>query len=133
MPVASRAVEAGQSIVGIIESVDIQLIVGEVSSIAAHPVSDQATTRITRFDEHPWIAVDGQDGASSEHEEVARAADVEVRYVAIAREREVALIGVEEHNTEVFLRFFDGFNVAAHVSVPFIWPVRCSRSFVSDN
>ena len=65
-------------------------------SVAAHPVSDQATTRITGLDEHPLIAVDGQDGASPEHEEVARAVDVEVREVAVPNEREVALIGVEE-------------------------------------
>jgi hypothetical protein len=117
---ASPTVEAGQSIVGILESVDIQLIVGEVSSIAARPVSVQAASRVAGFDEHPRIAVNREDGASSEHEEVARAVDVEVREVAISNERKVALIGVEEHNTEVFLRLFDGFNVAAHVSVPFI-------------
>lgn len=120
MPVASRAVEAGQSIVGILESVDIQLIVGEVSSIAARPVSVQAASRVTGFDEHPRIAVNREDGASSEHEEVARAVDAEVREVAVPHEREVALIGVEEHDSEVFLRFFDGFNVAAHDSVPFL-------------
>ena len=120
MPVASRTVKASQSIVGIIESVDIQLIVGEVGSIAARPVSVQAASRVAGFDEHPWIAVNREDGASSEHEEVARAVDVEVREVAVPHEREVALIGVEEQGTEVFLRFFDGFNVAAHDPVAFL-------------
>lgn len=118
MPVASRAVEAGQSIVGILESVDIQLIVGEVSSIAARPVSVQAASRVAGFDEHPRIAVNREDGASSEHEEVARAVDAEVREVAVPHEREVALIGVEEQDSEVFLRFFDGF--AAHDPVVFL-------------
>ena len=89
-------------------------------SVAARPVPNQATTRITRFDEHPWIAVDGEDGSSSEHEEVARAVDAEVREVAVPYEREVALIGVEEQDSEVFLRFFDGFNVAAHDPVVFL-------------
>ena len=103
-------------------------------SVAARPVPNQATTRITGLDEHPLIAVNREDGASSEHEEVARAVDVEVRHVAIASEREIALVGVEDKGTEVFLRFFDGFNVAAHDSVPFIWPVRCCpASFVSDS
>lgn len=120
MPGASRTVKAGQSIVGILESVDIQLIVGEVSSIAARPVSVQAASRVAGFDEHPRIAVNREDGASSEHEEVARAVDVEVREVAVPREREVALIGVEEQDSEVFLRLFDGFNVAAHDPVVFL-------------
>lgn len=89
-------------------------------SVAARPVPNQATTRITGFDEHPWIAVNREDGASSEHEEVARAVDAEVREVAVPHEREVALIGVEEQDSEVFLRFFDGFNVAAHDPVAFL-------------
>lgn len=88
-------------------------------SVAARPVPNQATTRITGLDEHPLIAVNREDGASSEHEEVARAVDVEVRHVAIAHEHEISLVGVEEQGTEVFLRFFDGFNVAAHGSIAF--------------
>lgn len=103
-------------------------------SVAARPVPNQATTRITGFDEHPWIAVDGEDGACSEHDEVARAVDAEVRHVAIAREREIALVGVEEHNTEVFLRFFDGLDVAAHGSIAFrVGSAVFPRSFVSDS
>lgn len=120
MPVASRTVKASQSIVGILESVDIQLIVGEVGSIAARPVPVQAASRVAGFDEHPRIAVNREDCASSEHEEVARAVDVEVMEVAISNERKVALIGVEEHDAEVFLRFFDGFNVAVHDPVAFL-------------
>lgn len=46
--------------------------------------------------------------------------NVEVREVAVPHEREVALIGVEEQCSEVFLRFFDGFNVAAHDPVVFL-------------
>ena len=86
----------------ILDRVNVQPIMGERNSTAARPVPNQATTRITGFDEHPWIAVNREDGSSSEHEEVARAVDVDVRHVAIAHEREISLVGVEEQGTEVF-------------------------------
>ena len=92
-------------------------------SVAARPVPNQATTRITGFDEHPWIAVDGKNGACPEHDEVARAVNVEVRQVSIAYEREVALIFVIKHNKKVLPCLPDGFSVVAHVSAAF--PTAC--------
>ena len=98
-----------------LDSMDVEVIAIHSNSIAAHPVRIPLPRCITVLNEHPFLPVNGKDGASAKLAQVAWVADVEIGQVAIARECEVALILVTENGAEEVLSVLDGVRVVTHV------------------
>ena len=98
-----------------LNSVNIKVIAIHSNSIAAHPVRIPLPRRVTVFDEHPLLSVNGEDGTSAKLAQVAWVADVEIGQVAIAQECEVTLILVSENGAEEVLGVLNGVRVVTHV------------------
>ena len=98
-----------------LNSVNIKVIAIHSNSIAAHPVRIPLPRRVTVFDEHPFLFVNGEDGTSAKLAQVAWVADVEIGQVAIAQECEVTLILVSENGAEEVLGVLNGVRVVTHV------------------
>lgn len=98
-----------------LNSVNIKVIAIHGNPIAAHPVSIPLPRRVTVFDEHPFLFVNGEDGTSAKLAQVAWVADVEIGQVAIAQECEVTLILVSENGAEEVLGVLNGVRVVTHV------------------
>ena len=91
-----------------LDSMDIEVIAIHGNPIAAHPVSIPLPSCITVLDEHPFLSVNGEDGASAKLAKVSWMVDVEVRQVVVARECDVALILVAENSAEAILGVLNG-------------------------
>lgn len=98
-----------------LDGMNIEVIAIHSDSIAAHPVRIPLPRRVTVFDEHPFLPVNGKDGTSTKLAQVAWVADVEIGQVTIARECEVALILVTENGAEEVLSVLNGVRVVTHV------------------
>ena len=98
-----------------LNGMNIEVIAIHSNSIAAHPVRIPLPRRVTVFDEHPFLFVNGEDGTSAKLAQVAWVADVEIGQVAIAQECEVTLILVSENGAEKIPGVLNGVRVVTHV------------------
>lgn len=98
-----------------LNGMNIEVIAIHSDPVAAHPVRIPLPSCITVLDEHPFLSVNGEDGASAKLAQVAWVADVEVKQVVVACECDVALILVAENSAEEILGVLNGVRVVTHV------------------